>query len=381
MTGSRLRPPAPAPSAGTPRPLSVLLVVDSLDGGGAERYVVDLAVALRRRGWPVHVACSVGGIRAAALADAGVPVTVLLDELVKRRVSGRYERALTQLVADLRPAVVHAHLFASAAAAVHAVRDRSVPLVVTEHTEGPWRDGRARAVSGLVYRDADLVVAVSSAIRDLLVTGYGVAPERVEVLLPTTAAPPVVASRSADPGRPVVGVVGRLVPEKGVDVFLRAATLASAVVPQARFLVVGDGPLRPDLEHRAAVLGLADAVTFTGYRSDAPRLLAGLDVLAVPSRSDGSPLVVCEAMAAGVPVVASRVGGLPDLIEDGGSGLLVRPGEAEDLARALVSLLLDPEAARRLGARGRRLAAGRSHERLVDRMTQLYAGVARAAAG
>jgi glycosyltransferase involved in cell wall biosynthesis len=201
----------------------------------------------------------------------------------------------------------------------------------------------------------------------------------VEVLLPTAAAPPAAVSAPPDPGRPVVGLVGRLVPEKGVDVFLRAAALVSAVVPQARFLVVGDGPLRPDLEHRAAVLGLAGAVTFTGYRSDAPRLLAGLDVLAVPSRSDGSPLVVCEAMAAGVPVVASRVGGLPDLVEDGGSGLLVRPGEAEDLARALVSLLLDPEAARRLGARGRRLAAGRSHERLVDRMTQLYTDVAGAA--
>ena len=380
MTGSRLRAPDPPPRAGTPPPLSVLLVIDSLDGGGAERYVVDLAVALRRRGWPVHVACSVGGIRAATLADAGVPVTVLLEELVKRRVSGRYERALARLVAELRPAVVHAHLFASAAAAANAVRDQPVPLVVTEHTEGPWRDRRARAVSGLVYQHADRVVAVSSAIRDLLVTGYGVAPERVEVLLPTPAAPPAAGSAPPDPGRPVVGLVGRLVPEKGVDVFLRAAALVSAVVPQARFLVIGDGPLRPDLEHRAAVLGLAGAVTFTGYRSDASHLLSGLDVLAVPSRSDGSPLVVCEAMAAGVPVVASRVGGLPDLVEDGGSGLLVRPGEAEDLARALVSLLLDPEAARRLGARGRTLAATRSHERLVDRMTQLYAGVARAAA-
>ena len=380
MTGSRLRTPVPLHDAGTVVPLPVLLVIDSLDGGGTERYVVDLAVAVRRRGWPVHVACSAGGVRARDLADAGVPVSVLLDELVKHRVSGRYERALRRLVGELRPAVVHAHLFASAAAVAHAVRDLAVPLVVTEHTEGPWRDRRARAVSGLVYRQADHVVALSSAIRDQLVTDHGVAPERVEVQLPTTSALPAAGSTPPAPGHPVVGLIGRLVPEKGVDVFLRAAALVSGVVPQAAFLVVGDGPLRPDLEHRAAVLGLSGTVTFTGYRSDATRLLAGLDVLAVPSRSDGSPLVVCEAMAAGVPVVASRVGGLPDLVEDGGSGLLVRPGEAEDLARALVSLLLDPEAARRLGARGRTLAATRSHERLVDRMTQLYAGVARAAA-
>ena len=174
-----------------------------------------------------------------------------------------------------------------------------------------------------------------------------------------------------------MGVVGRLVPEKGVDVFLRAAALVSAVVPQATFLVVGDGPLRPELERRAGVLGLAGTVTFTGYRSDAARLVGGLDVLAVPARADGTSVVVCEAMAAGVPVVASRVGGLPDLVEDGGSGLLVRPGEPEHLARALVSLLLDPEAARRMGERGRSLAASRSHDRLVDRVTQLYADVAR----
>ncbi len=378
MTASRLRPQAPPHASGPAPSLPVLLVVDSLDAGGAERCVVDLAVALRRRGWPVHVACSTGGVRAAALADAGVPVTVLLGELVKRRVSARYERALARLVDELRPAVVHAHLFASAAAAAHAVRDLQVPLVVTEHTEAPWRHRRDQAVSGAVYRQADHVVAVSTAIRDLLVADHGVAPERVEVLLPTTTAPVSADGPPPVRGGPVVGLVGRLVPEKGVDVFLRAAALVSAVVPQAAFLVVGDGPLRPDLEHRAATFGLTGRVTFTGYRSDASGLLAGLDVLTVPSRSDGSPLVVCEAMAAGVPVVASRVGGLPDLVEDGGSGLLVRPGEAEDLARALVSLLLDPEAARRLGARGRVLAATRSHDRLVDRMTQLYRDVARA---
>lgn len=381
MTGSRARSPVPPPGAALAPLLPVLLVVDSLDGGGAGRRVVDLAVALHRRGWPVRVACSAGGVGAATLADAGVPVTVLLGEQVGPRTSGRCGGALAQLVAQWEPAVVHAHQVASATAAVQAVRDLPVPLVVTEHTEGPWRDRRARAVNGLVYRRADRVVAVSSATRDVLVTGYGVAPERVEVLLPTTAAAPATGSAPSAPGRPVVGMVGRLVAEKGPDVFLRAAALVSAVVPQARFLVVGDGPLRPDLEHRAGVLGLAGAVTFTGYRSDVPHLLAGLDVLAVPSRSDGSPLVVCEAMAAGVPVVASRVGGLPDLVEDGGTGLVVPPGEPEHLARALVSLLLDPEAARRLGDRGRRLADNRSHERLVDRMTQLYASVARAPAG
>jgi glycosyltransferase involved in cell wall biosynthesis len=358
----------------------VLLVIDSLDGGGAERYVVDLAIALRGRGWPVEVACSTGGVRAGALTDAGIPVSVLLGGLVKRRISGGYGRALRRLVRDRRPAVVHAHLYASAAAAVVATRGLSVPVVLTEHTEAPWRDRAARAISRRVYQRVDHVVAVSSAIRDTLVGTYGVPAGRVDLLLPATAAPAAAPRRATGGTAATVGVVGRLVPEKGVDVFLRAVALVSAAVPAARFVVVGDGPLRAALEDRAVSLGLAGVVTFTGFRPDAPQLIAGLDVLVVPSRSDGSPLVVCEAMAAGIPVVASRVGGLPDLVAHGDSGLLVRPEDPADLARSLVRLLRDPAAAQALGRRGRQLAEARSHARLVDRMTEVYAAVARSAA-
>jgi glycosyltransferase involved in cell wall biosynthesis len=366
----------PSGTSGPVPPRSVLLVIDSLEGGGAERYVVDLAIALGDRGWPVEVACSIAGVRAGALADAGIPVSVLVGRLVKRRVSGPYGWALRQLVQQRHPAVVHAHLYASAAAAVVATRGLSVPVVLTEHTEAPWRDRAARAVSRRVYQRVDRVVAVSSAIRDTLVRTYGVPAGRVDLLLPATTAPAAARPRATGAHAAVVGVVGRLVPEKGVDVFLRAVSLVTRVVPSARFVVVGDGPLRAQLQERMVALRLAGVVSFTGFRPDAPRLIAGLDVLVVPSRSDGSPLVVCEAMAAGVPVVASRVGGLPDLVVHGDTGLLVRPEDPDDLARALVGLLLDPAAARALGIRGRHLASARSHVRLVDRMTEVYSAVA-----
>jgi glycosyltransferase involved in cell wall biosynthesis len=371
---------APATTTGAAPPGPVLLVIDSLDGGGAERYVVDLAIALHDRGWPIEVACSTGGVRAGALAEAGIPVSVLTGGLVKRRVSGGYGRSLRRLIQDRRPAVVHAHLYASAAAAVVATRGSSVPVVLTEHTEAPWRDRAACAVSRRVYQRVDHVVAVSSAIRDTLIGTYGVPAGRVDMLLPATAAPAAVPRRRDGVSAALAGVVGRLVPEKGVDVFLRAAALIVSALPAARFVVVGDGPLRTALEARAASLGLTGAVTFTGFRPDAPQLIADLDVLAVPSRSDGSPLVVCEAMAAGIPVVASRVGGLPDLVVHGVSGLLVRPEDPEDLARTVVHLLRDPAAAQALGRRGRQLAAARSHSRLVDRMTEVYSAVARPAA-
>ncbi|MGY1704507.1 glycosyltransferase family 4 protein [Geodermatophilus sp. SYSU D00697] len=379
MTDVEVRRPDGLPGE-EPTPVPVLLVIDSLDGGGAERYVVDLAIALRRRGWPVEVACSIGGVRSAALQQTGVPVSVLVGELVKRRVSGPYCRALRRLVLERRPAVVHAHLFASAAAAVRATRGLGIPVALTEHTEAPWRGVSDRAVSRWVYRRADHVLAVSSAIRDLLVDGFGVPADRVEVALPATTTR-LPGRPPARPAAPVVGVVGRLVPEKGVDVFLRAASRVRAVVPWARFVVVGDGPLRADLQARATAPGLDGAVEFTGYRDDAPTVIAGLDVLVVPSRSEGSPLVVCEAMAAGVPVVATRVGGLPDLVEDRGSGFLVAPGDDEGIARAVVSLLLDPGTARRMGQRGRELAACWSHARLVDRVAAVYAGLARRAPG
>jgi glycosyltransferase involved in cell wall biosynthesis len=387
--GSRFASVTPGLTSAKPRlasakprlasPGTVLLVIDSLDGGGAERYVVDLAIALRDRDWPVEVACSIGGVRAGALAEAGIPVSVLVGGLAKRRVSRRYGRALRRLIQDRRPAVVHAHLYASAAAAVLATRGLSVPVVLTEHTEAPWRGRVARTVSRLVYQRVAHVVAVSSAIRNTLVGAYGVPAGRVDMLLPATTTPAAAPRRPAGARAGAVGVVGRLVPEKGVDVFLQAVSLVTSVIPSARFVVIGDGPLRAPLEDRAEALGLAGAVTFTGFRSDAPHLIAGLDVLVVPSRSDGSPLVVCEAMAAGVPVVASRVGGLPDLVTHGDSGLLVRPEDPEDLARTLVSLLMDPAAARALGLRGRQLAQMRSHARLVDRMTEVYSAVAQPA--
>lgn len=162
-------------------------------------------------------------------------------------------------------------------------------------------------------------------------------------------------------------------PGQGVDVFLRAASLVAGVVPEARFVVIGDRRLRGELEALAGDLGLLEErVRFLGFRDDAADLIAALDILAVPSRSDGTPLVVGEAMIAGVPVVVSRVGGLPDQVTHRRSGLVVDPEDPEGLAAALVSLLLAPDEARQLGEAGRAYAACFPHAAFVDRMEELY---------
>ena len=361
------------------RPLRVLIVVDSLNVGGAERHVVDLALALHREGHAVTVACSVPGSLAEPLEAARIPVRPLLGRIVKRRVSLPYARALRKLLERERFDLVHAHIYASAAASALATAGTGVPLVITEHTEALWQGRGGQLFSRWVYRRTSRVIAVSDAIRRRLVERDGVPPDGI-TLLPNSVPPVRQAHGDAMPlpsdlggEGPVVGVVARLQPEKGVASFLKAASHVARELPEARFVVVGDGPLREDLLGLAEDLGVRDQVHFLGFRPDAQALLELMDVVAVPSVSEGTPLIVLEAMSAGVPVVASRVGGIPGQIRPGREGLLVPPGDAKALGNALLSLLRDPERAWRMGEAGRlRAETEFSHETMVRKVEGLY---------
>ena len=361
------------------RALRVLIVVDSLNVGGAERHVVDLALALHREGHAVTVACSVPGSLAEPLEAARIPVRPLLGRIVKRRVSLPYARALRKLLERERFDLVHAHIYASAAASALATAGTGVPVVITEHTEALWQGRGGQLFSRWMYRRTSRVIAVSDAIRRRLVERDGVPPDKI-TLLPNSVPPVRQAHGDAMPlpadlggEGPVVGVVARLQPEKGVASFLTAASHVARELPEARFVVVGDGPLRGELLGLAEELGVRDQVHFLGFRPDAQALLELMDVVAVPSVSEGTPLIVLEAMSAGVPVVASRVGGIPGQIRPGREGLLVPPGDAKALGNALLSLLRDSERARRMGEAGRlRAETEFSHETMVRKVEGLY---------
>ena len=363
--------------AGGERRLRLLLVVDSLQCGGAERHVVDLALELHRRGHEVTVACSTAGVLARSLAEGGVQARPLVGRLVKRRLSVVFAAKLRTLLKLGAFDLVHAHVYASAAASALATSATSIPLVITEHTEGPWRTGRARVVSRWTYDRAAHLIVVSRAIRRLLVEGYSVPPSRISFILPAvTRHPPRRAPWPPLPRRwtegQLVGRVGRLQPEKGMELFLRATAHVAPLFPNAHFLVIGDGPLRRPLELLSQRLGLGDCVHFLGFRPDARDLMALLDVLVVSSLTDGSPLVVPEAMAAGVAVVAGAVGGIPDQIHHERDGLLVPPGDSDALANTLAGLLQDPRRARRIGEAGRGTAASSSHQGMVDEIEAVY---------
>lgn len=143
--------------------------------------------------------------------------------------------------------------------------------------------------------------------------------------------------------------------------------------PAARFVIVGDGVLRPKVEQQAFALGIADRVLFTGWRRDLPHIYADLDALALSSDNEGTPVSVIEAMAAGCPVVATRVGGVPDLITDGETGFLVPPSDAQALAAAILRVLRDQEAAGRMGRTARAFVRQRfTTKRLITDMERLY---------
>ncbi|MEU0935366.1 glycosyltransferase family 4 protein [Embleya sp. NPDC059267] len=333
-------------------------MVDDLRIGGAQRQVAGLAGALASCGHTVVLACTEDGPAGAELAAAGVSIVVLGRHRVARLVSPMLALRIARLARVGRFDVVHAHVHAATMAAALAGRLARVPVVVTEHSMASWRGPLARAYSRPLYRRCALVLAVSEQIADRLRRLDRVPTTRVRVVGTAVfgATPAALPDRHDAPV--TVGVVGRLEPEKGVEFFLRAAACLADRHPRVRFTVVGDGRLRGELHALTRHLRLGDRVHFGGMCTDGPAAVAALDILCVPSLTEGAPLVVLEAMAAGVPVIATTVGAIPHQLGHGHAGILVEPTDVAALARALDTLLTHPHERRRLGRAGRHRLSG-----------------------
>lgn len=365
--------------------LRVLLAVDDLRIGGAQDQVVGLAAALAARGHRVVLVCTeAGGPSEVRLAEAGVPVVVLGRRHVAKRLSVSFALRIARMARAGGFDVVHAHVHAASMAAALGGPLVGVPVVVTEHSMASWRGRVACAYSRLLYRRCALVLAVSPQIRHRLCTRDRVARARVRVVGTALFGPATapLAEMDARTGvGPVVGVVARLRPEKGVEVFVRAASLVAHAHPDVTFSIVGDGDQRDRLEGLAAGLGLGARMRFHGERADGAGAVAAADVLCVPSLTEGAPLVVLEAMAAGVPVIASAVGAVPDQLDGGRAGILVPPGDVSALASALDGLLADAYERDRLACLGRRrLRELGSADQVTREVEAAYRAVIREAA-
>ncbi len=257
-------------------------------------------------------------------------------------------------------------------ASVRGYTDRTLPLRIYK-----WLD------LGVTLRLFTRIVAVSEALRRL-VLGVGYPSWRVLTLHDavdvTTFSPHRVQASvgvredlGCRPENLLVCAVGRLSPEKGHGFLLAAFREVIATVPNACLVLVGEGPLRSCLEAQAARYGLGDHVVFAGYRDDVEAIIAASDLLVMPSLREGFGDPIIEAMALGKPVVASRVGGMLEIVRDGETGLLVPPGDSDALAQAIIELLRDPQARERMGLVSRQVALREfSVEVLADSLAKLY---------
>jgi len=341
---------------------------------GSENHLLLLLPALRERGFDVRFVMLHGGEPgahefASRLVEAGVPV----EELVLRRALSPVALArLTRIVRRERPQILHTHLVHADFHALPAGRLARVPVLVsTKHGFNPFRDGRVFALADrAVGRLADVHIAISAGLARYLAEREGFDEAGFEIvhygIKPGEAPPPLR-------GAPRLAIVGRLIPIKGHDVLLRALASVSRDLPAVTLEIVGDGPLEAELRSTAAALGLDGAVTFAGRVSPVAPAFEAAQIVVVPSFGEGFGMVALEAMERGRPVVASAVGGLPEIVDDGRTGLLVPPGDADALAGAIRELASDPARAAAMGAAGRARALEEfSQERCTDRIEALY---------
>ena len=353
-----------------------LALVLGTSSGGTARHVKMLAVGCAARGVPVEVFGPAQTDRDFAFNGGGRIGFTAVEIAERPRVRGDL-RAITRLRSLLqawRPDVVHAHglragaLTAIATALIRpTVYDPRPALIVTVHNAPP-----AGGLTGAIYRVLELIVArnagsvlcASADLEDRMRAagarrvGHAVVPA-VRISLTDRVSAETRAAIRADlgvvPGQAIVLAVGRLAAQKGFGLLLETAARWGDIQPEPLLVIVGSGPLAAGLESRAASRGLT--VRFTGQRADVPALLAAADVFVLPSVWEGQPLILQEALRAGVPIVATRVGGIAELTGEE-AAILVPPGDAQDLADAVRAVLGDAA----LAARLRKAAAARARD-------------------
>lgn len=366
--------------------MRIALLTETTGPGGLETMLVTLSELLRERGHTV-----VPLVRES-------PRDWLLDTFLARgfpvetfplgqgwRSSLRATRRVAAILRRVRPQVLHCHDFTAAIVGGRAAGVTSVPAMITLHGS-PYYAGRwyRRLLLRLAVRRSRAAVAVSRSLASDVEQHLGLAPGSFNVVPNGT----VLRPGNRERGRRALGLlpwetgilaVGRLEAVKGMDLLLRAMALRDlAGRPGVRLAIAGDGGERAALEGLASDLGILPAVRFLGMRNDVPDLLAGSDLMVLPSRSEGLPMALIEGMGMGLPVVAARVGGIPEVVDEGGTGLLVSPQSPEELAGALVRLLEDTSLRERLGRAAReRVEQDFSAAGMVQRYEALY----RAAAG
>jgi glycosyltransferase involved in cell wall biosynthesis len=376
-------------------PHGVLHVVDCLNIGGTERQMFELLRRLDRRRWRVHlVTFKPGGELLPQLKSIGIePIVLPLGGSLTRPQAALAVARLAWLIRKENVRVVHAHDFYSNIIGVAAATMARVRAIASRRDLAHWLNPTQRKLLACALQLADCVIANAEAVGErvrtyehvpatkLRIVPNGIDVAHFDALSRVEPDPPLPPARD---GRPRVAMVASMhLPDKGHrDLLQAAARLASRGVC-AQWLLVSDGALRTTLQEEARALGLDD-VHFLGRRSDVPAILSGVDLVAHPSWAEGFPNAVLEGMCASKPVVATRVGGIPEVMRDQQTGFLVEPRQPSALAEKLGVLLTDPARRQEMGRAGRlRVEGVYSLERMTATIDELYrvlSGLSRASA-
>lgn len=377
-------------------PLPVLFVQTSMPVGGAETLLVNLVRRLDRRVFAPEVVClKERGPLGDRLAEEGFPVHYGL-------LKSKFDlRVLPRLTALMRHRRIGAVVTVGAGDKMFwgrlAARAAGVPVVASALHSTGWPDGVGR-LNRMLTRITDAFIAVAEPHGRFLVEFEKFPREKVCVIpngvdverfAPAPHATAVREELGVGPTTPLVGILAALRPEKNHELFLAAASRIHHAVPEARFIVIGDGPERRHIEQTAAVLGLYDpmnpsasALRMLGNRDDIPAVLAALDVLTLSSHNEANPVSILEGMSCGLPVVATNVGSVSESVVEGETGWLVPAGDKRLLAERVIDLINEPLVAKRMGEAGRRRVVERSsldvmvggYERMIAEVYQRKTG-------
>jgi glycosyltransferase involved in cell wall biosynthesis len=354
----------------------LVLHVQKVSGvSGSERHLLSLLPGLRERGWDARMLVLHEGEEGAQefLAELGARAVPAEELHLRLDLDPVAFAQLERHVAAAAPAILHTHLvhadfYGQAAAALARVPAR----VTTKHGFNEFRSLPGFGVADrAIARLADVEIAISRGLANYLGEVEGFDPRRFVVVHYGIEAGPEPEPYAG--GEPALLCVGRLIPIKGHAVLLRALARARRSLPGLRLELAGSGPLDGGLRTLAGELGLGDVVAFSGRVAPIAPAYERSAIVVVASYGEGFGMVALEAMERGRPVIATRVGGLPEIVADGETGLLVPPGDEEALAAALVELASDPERCRAYGLAGRLRALARfGEDRCIDRTELVY---------
>lgn len=367
-------------------PIPVLYAISRMNIGGAQRHLLEVLTHIDRRAFAPVLYCLRSTPKDSFVAEARALGVEVVDGRVSKSLRGSgLIRPVYRLRNELRRRgvrLVHSYLFHANFIGTLAARLAGVPIALASKRS---LDTYVRSVDRWVCRIgnllADRVTVPAEAVKrtvhqeeecpldKIVVIPNGIDLDRVDGWTHQRRAGPHERFSSG----PLVGTVGRLSQKKGQGDLLEAAAVVLRHVPAASFLIVGDGPMRTELESRVAALQIERNVRFLGSADDAVRILFQMNIFVLPSHVEGMSNALIEAMAAGLPAVATDVGGNADVVADGQTGLLVPPRNPARLAEAILILLKDPERARTMGAAGRaRVEAHFTSQTMVTRLETLY---------